>query len=287
MLWATLAIISGFFDSLGFTVIKKLNKLDIYSKLLFLNLTTLPFIFIFSLFYEIPKVSSEFYVVILINTLVFLSAQFLMVKSLQISDMSLAVPMLSFTPVFLLLSSYLLLKELPTFLGLIGIAVIVIGSYILNITSINQGYLEPIKSIFKNRGVFYMMGVAFLFSITGNLAKIGIKLSNPGYFMVMQYFLTSLILIVIFFKKLKNLKNDFLSNTKMILALGIVSSASESLIAISLTSSIVPYIISLKRTSIIFSVLLGFFLFKEKNFKEKVVGAVLMFAGAALIILSQ
>jgi drug/metabolite transporter (DMT)-like permease len=43
--------------------------------------------------------------------------------------------------------------------------------------------------------------------------------------------------------------------------------------------------ISIKRTSSIFSVLYGHFLFKEKNIRERLIGAIIMLVGAALIIL--
>src|SRR3989338_7215807 len=48
---------------------------------------------------------------------------------------------------------------------------------------------------------------------------------------------------------------------------------------------IVPYMISIKRTSSIFSVLYGWILFKEKNIKVRLIGAVIMLIGAGLIIL--
>mgnify|MGYP000474666247 CR=1 FL=1 len=48
---------------------------------------------------------------------------------------------------------------------------------------------------------------------------------------------------------------------------------------------IVPYMISIKRTSSIFGFLYGKFVFKEKNIKERLTGALIMLIGAGLIIL--
>ena len=64
---------------------------------------------------------------------------------------------------------------------------------------------------------------------------------------------------------------------------GFSNAASEILIGVVLTSSIVPYIISLKRTGILFSVIIGILIFKEKNFKEGITGNIIMFIGVLLI----
>ena len=51
--------------------------------------------------------------------------------------------------------------------------------------------------------------------------------------------------------------------------------------ALSMTD--VAYMISVKRTSLIFSVIYGKFLFGEKNTGERLLGSVLMVAGVVLI----
>jgi len=54
---------------------------------------------------------------------------------------------------------------------------------------------------------------------------------------------------------------------------------------LAITLVIVPYMVSIKRTSSIFGVLYGKFMFKEKNIKQRFLGAAIMLIGAALIIL--
>jgi uncharacterized membrane protein len=49
----------------------------------------------------------------------------------------------------------------------------------------------------------------------------------------------------------------------------------------------VAYMISVKRTSLLFSILYGHYLFKEEKIAEKALGAVIMFAGFLLVVLSK
>ena len=285
MIWALFSIMAGLGDAVSFAIMKKLSDADIYVKLLFYNVMTLPFLLFGFLFYEIPRVSLGFYIVIIINSIVWIVATFLLMKSLETGDLSASIPILNFTPVFLLFISYLLLGEFPNFQGLVGILVVVAGSYILHISSIKSGYFEPIKSIFIGRGLS-MFVVAFLFGITASLAKIGIQLSNPAYFMFMHYLFVSLVLTILYFNKIRENKKQIKANFKYFLVMGIAVAFSEILAGTAFKLTLVPYVISLKRTSIIFSVLIGYLFFREKHFKEAIIGSIIMFIGALLITLS-
>ena len=54
------------------------------------------------------------------------------------------------------------------------------------------------------------------------------------------------------------------------------------MLALSLTK--VAYMISLKRTSVIIGVIYGYVLFKEKNIRERLAGAIIMFIGFVMIV---
>jgi len=285
MMWAILSILSGAGDAVAFASIKKLNQLGTRMILLLRHLVTLPFLLLGFLFYKIPKVSSGFYLITLANVIIFLIAMYLLVKSIRMSDLSVSIPMLNLTPTFLLLTSYIMLGEAPSVQGVIGIFITIIGCYIVNLRYAKRGYFEPFKMISKNKEVVYMIIVAFLFSITSNLVKIGIKMSNPAYFIFINYLFASVILIALFFREFENTRL-LIKNTKWILTLGVSTAIMEMLIAVAVNFSIIPYILTLKRTSVIFSVLIGFLFFKEKNVKEAIIGAVIMFIGVLLITLS-
>jgi len=49
----------------------------------------------------------------------------------------------------------------------------------------------------------------------------------------------------------------------------------------------VAYMISVKRTSLLMSVMYGYFLFQEKHMKGRFVGALLMFIGFVLVVSSR
>jgi uncharacterized membrane protein len=46
----------------------------------------------------------------------------------------------------------------------------------------------------------------------------------------------------------------------------------------------VPYMISIKRTSILFAILFGYLFFREEKIRERLLGGVCMFGGMVLIL---
>lgn len=63
--------------------------------------------------------------------------------------------------------------------GLIGVVLIVIGSYVLNIKRRNAGYLALFKAMLEQRWPRLMLYAAFILSITSSIDKIGVLNSSP------------------------------------------------------------------------------------------------------------
>ena len=242
----------------------------------------------------------------------------LYMKALRYSDLSISVPMLTFTPLFLLVTSPLILGEFPSLLGLLGIFLIVSGSYLLNIKEWKQGYLAPFKALFRERGPKLMLIVAFLWSITSNYDKVGALNSSPIIWilavnlfiaicmipLILKYSLTSSQEISVLSpasQKTSGLspsskirssrdKNNIVliqQNIKILVIMGILSTLTSIFQIYAITLTLVAYVIAIKRTSVVFSVLWGHYIFHEKGVKERLLGASIMVLGVVLIVLSN
>jgi drug/metabolite transporter (DMT)-like permease len=286
MLWAILSVLSGLGDAIGFAFMKKLkgtgNSVVVWVQYAF----ALPFLLALLYFSYPEKIIADVYWVALVNSILLIIPAYLLVKATQISDLSVSMPMLSLTPLFLIITSYLMRGELPTFYGVIGIFLIAAGAYTVNINHSSDGFLEPFKRLIKDKGPFYAIIVAFIWSITSNLFKTGILYSGPVFYNAVVYLFSSMIMLPLVFIKFKDKVRDIKTNFNSLILLGCLSAFMTVLAAYAMLSSIVPYVIALKRSSVIFSVLIGFIFFKEKNFKHAIIGSGIMFIGAVLIMVA-
>jgi uncharacterized membrane protein len=227
----------------------------------------------------------HFFEAVFISGIVNVAAAILYHRAIQIGDISAVVPMLSFTPLFLLIFSPLLVNEFPDATGLAGIILIVTGSYLLNINMKVRGIFSPLRSIIKDRGTRYMLIVAAIWSISANFDKRGIEASSVWqYIFFINLFVTTIITIFIGTKGL--IKTEAMKpEWKNLLLVGLITGFGFFVHMTALSLTLVAYVVSLKRTAGMISVGLGYFFLNEKNIRERFLGSFIMFIGVLLIVL--
>ena len=243
-----------------------------------------PFLLSLLFFIPLPKLESGFWSILLIVAILDVIAAILYIKAIRLSPLSLIMPLLCLSPLFLVMTSFLILGEFPSFFGIIGIIFIVLGVYLLNIKDLRKGILIPFKALFIEKGCRYMIFAAFIYSFTANFGKILIQKSSPLFFSAIYFPLLVIPFLILFFIKSRKDVKRVVLNFKDFFWIGLFFALMIIFHSLAITLVIVPYFASIKRTSSIFSVLYGRFLFKEKNIKERMIGAVIMLIGAALII---
>jgi drug/metabolite transporter (DMT)-like permease len=204
-------------------------------------------------------------------------------RAIKVSPLSLSLPFMAFTPMFIILTGWLILGETVSWPGLAGIALITGGAYCLNFSRISSGLLAPFKSILTEEGSRLMLLVAALYSVTAALGKLAIEHSNPYTFGVTyQLAFTLLIALGLPFMPQTSLKS-LVHRPFMGLTLGTVVFISEISHWIAISQTQAAYMIALKRTSILFAVLYGAWLFKEEHIRERLLGALIMLIGVVCI----
>jgi drug/metabolite transporter (DMT)-like permease len=213
-------------------------------------------------------------------------AYVLYMKAIKRSPLSLTLPFLALTPVFLIISGKIILHEDINPIGLSGILLIVFGAYALHAGTSRLGIFEPFRAIFKERGSIYMIIVAFIYSITSACGKFAIKQSSPLFFgATYDPLLGFLFIPVVCIRYSRGALNLSLlkSHKWQFLLLAIVFSLSVITHCIGISMANAAYMISIKRLSMVFAVFYGHILFKEKEIANRLIGTSLMFAGAVLI----
>jgi len=205
-------------------------------------------------------------------------------RALKASPLSLSLPFLAFTPGFMILTGWIILGERISMTGLTGILLIIIGAYVLNLSEVRTDLLGPFRAIFREPGSRFMLATAFIYSFTAPIGKLGTLHSNPYFFgVIYNLVLTgSLFLLLPFFPGARPFK-IFHQRPKAATLLGLTVSIEvfSHYLAIALVQA--AYMISIKRTSLLFGVLYGALWFKEKNIGERLTGAIIMLAGVFVI----
>lgn len=233
-----------------------------------------------------PEVGEAFYVSMAFALPLELLALVLYVKALKLSPLSLTLPFLALTPVFLLVVPWLILDERVTLWGAGGILLLAAGSYALHLKQSREGILKPFKAIASEKGSLYMIGVAFLYSITATLGKSAILASDPLFFAGV-YFMLCFVLFtpLMVYKNYGKMRSQIPTVIHSARWPGIFFALMMLTHAYGISLTQVTYMISVKRVSLLIGVVYGYFLFKEENIRERILGGVLMLGGFLMIVL--
>ncbi|MFQ5956346.1 MAG: DMT family transporter [Candidatus Brocadiales bacterium] len=284
MTWFYYSELAAFFDASSAALSKKaVERSDVYTVAWVRYGYSFPILMCIIMFTEFPPLDSTFFLANAALIPLEVLAIILYTRAIKYSPLSLTLPFLALTPVFLIGTSFLMLGERPDKSGAAGIFLVALGAYLLNVHATKKGMLGPLRAIIAEEGSLFMIAVAFLYSITSNLSKIAVLHSSPIFFAAfhpasMVLALSPILMIISGggFKKV-------FSRPVLFTAIGI----SQVLMYITHNLAIllieVPYMISVKRTSLIFGVLYGWILFKETNVEERLLGSIVMFAGVVLI----
>lgn len=280
MIWFAFAILTAFFESLKDVSSKhSLKKLDAYLVAWMANVFAIIFLIPLLLFIGIPPIGAPFWIALLIGGSLNVVSFILYIKAIQIADLSLTVPLVALTPLFLLFTSPLIVHENPTIADAIGIILIVIGSYVLNLRERQKGYLAPLNALLQNRGSRYMLMVAFIWSITSNFDKIGVVNSSPLFWSTALYSYLAVGMFPIALYKSHQKFGQILPNFKPLILIGFFHAIGIVFQMTAVAYTLVTQVIAIKRTSALISVWLGHILFQEPGIQERLIGAAIMVLG--------
>jgi len=284
--WLIFGILTAFFEAVKDVFGKQnLKKSDEYVVAWSLSFFSVIFLLPWVLYTGIPPLNSQFWLALLIGGSINAVTALLYIKAIKLSDLSLTLPLVALTPLFMLVTSPLIVGEYPNFFDYIGILLIVAGSYLLNIKEKSKGYLAPFKALLDEPGPKLMLIVAFLWSITSNFDKIGVKNSYPIFWLFSLFGTMSVLLLPVLLHHTPNPGRKILKQLPMLAAMGFFNAIGVIFQMQALTLTLVVQVIAIKRTSVLMGVLFGHFLFKEKDIQQRLLGAGIMILGVLFISL--
>ncbi len=233
-------------------------------------------------FVGVPELDSTFFFTTLLLIPLEVTALILYQRAIKVSPLSLTLPFLSLTPVFLLLTSFLMLGERPDKSGMVGVVLVATGAYLLNVHATKEGLLAPFRVILREEGSLMMIIVALIYSITSNLGKVAIQHSSPLFFATTY---PAMLAIVLFPITVSISGLSPLTSRPALFGLIGLFNALNTLAhchAISLVE--VPYMISVKRTSLLIGVFYGWAFFGETHLRERLLGSAVMLLGMTFIV---
>ena len=224
--------------------------------------------------------------------------QFANTKAVLLEEASLVVPVGATTPATIIFASMIMLGEYPTSLGWVGISVITLGTYILNI----QAYLEkkknvrtwrnwlaPFLMLGKSRGVQWAFASALIATVSLNLDALAYRHANVAFAGGCIFATVGAANLLAAWRngEWRTGKTAAGFSKLNLLAIVVFHTGAIWFSSAALRYGITPYVGTLKRLQIPMVIILAYvFLGEKENFRGRFVGGILMVIGATLIALA-
>jgi drug/metabolite transporter (DMT)-like permease len=232
-----------------------------------------------------PSPQITFLIYLVIDVSLITCVMWLYFTALQVSPMSMCVPFLSFTPVFLIPSGYLILGQVPSPLKAVGVLLIVVGSLVMHRKLFSEGLMAPVRAVIRERGSRYMLLVSLIFAVTNPIDAKLVQMSD----VFTEAFSYGVGLSISFWLMTRIRGGDFAAASKgnwKWISLAALSDAVSLLFQLaSYTYIAVVITVSIKRAGIILAVLSGWLFFHEREITDKVIAASVMFCGVLVLYL--
>ena len=217
--------------------------------------------------------SSELLKFVVIMGILGALGNYYIIKALSIGELSSLAPINSYKPVVALLIGFLYLNEVPSVKAVLGIILIILGTYFI---------FAPAKN-FNKIAIFYRV-LALIFSaseaifikkiiIMSGVAQSFILWSIAG-FVFSVFFITGKNIIT---------PKPLVKNQLLLVALTAIMQYSTNFVFSKIN---VSYALALFQLSTLVSVYLGANIFHEKDLRRKLTASIIMIIGAVIIILS-
>ena len=208
-----------------------------------------------------------------------------LVKALEGGDLSVLGPINAYKSIVGIIMAIIMLGEYPNLWGLLGMALIIYGSYFVLDTTDDKFSWR----LFNRKEIQYRLLAMVLTAIEAVFDKKVILASSPAIaFISWCWFgaLFSFVLLLFMKQKVTSYishikKNDFYKYLYLIICIGIMQFTTNYVFK----NMPVGYALALFQLSVIVSVLLGHRIFKEKDIRKKLIGSAIMIVGSVMIIL--
>ncbi|MDP2683791.1 MAG: EamA family transporter [bacterium] len=247
---------------------------------------SLPIYIIFLCRSGIPAIDPSFWWIISIDAPLLIFTNILLIKDEKIAPISTTLPLLSFTPVFLIGTSYLFLGELPTTFGIMGIFLVVAGAILLKGEEIRKGLWYRIKNIFSHKASLYILIIALIWSFNANFAKMAMQRSSVEFYLFIIVLIETVFMSIwMGYRYRHHYKKMISGHLPLLIAAALITAIANIIFLFGLETVFVSYAIAIKRGILIIgSLILGAVYFKEKNMKFRIIGTTIMVIGLVFIL---
>jgi drug/metabolite transporter (DMT)-like permease len=241
---------------------------------------------------QIPHIDAIFVAALLASAALNWAATLLSTVALSKADAGLVSPLLTFNPAFTLLISWLALDEVPGVRQTLGVAVVLVGAYLLEVEEARTGLLAPLHLLLRRPGTLLAIFASALWGTTTVLEKLAIDHMTPPSGPVVALLGTCLMVVLLtpgawWMRDREGTREPRwkgVARHPRALSLAIVIAGIAPLFGFTaIALGLVGYVATIFKLSAVLSILWAWWFLGEGRIRSRLLGAGVMLVGGLLV----
>ena len=263
-MWFTLSLLSALFQVLRNVAMKRLghaldDTINVWGRFTFL----LPFAGLGIMIQGIPPIQEGFWTCGFLFGITQVLGTMSLSKALKKSDISLVTSLWKLSLLLLVCWGYIALGEIPSAMGLSGLALSVLGVYLLNIRQARISFWAPMAALVKDPGQRWTVGAAMGYAPSVVLIKKMALLSDPMFAIFMAYVVCSAMITPYTLYRSRQYFCMIRTHWKGFVALGACAALATWFGTTAYTLTVSSYVEAVKQVEVLLALMIGYFLFDE------------------------
>lgn len=207
-------------------------------------------------------------------------------RSLDEGDLSRVYPIARSAPALVFVIAVLFMGETVSLPGVVGICLAALGVYTISLNRLTPAALvQPLRNFRNDAATRYALLTLLAVAAYSIVDKQAVTHFHPVAFAFIYPWFSILLLsgYITTAKQKGTLRREWRRNRRSILACGVLGIFGYFLILVAFSLERISYVVGLRQISVVFSVLLGVILLKERHGRQRMISAVMIFIGVFLI----
>jgi len=207
-------------------------------------------------------------------------------RSLDEGDLSRVYPIARSAPALVFVVAVLFMGETVSLPGAAGLFLAALGVYTINLNRLTPAALiRPLRNFRKDAATRYALLTLLAVAAYSIVDKQAVMRFHPVAFAFIYPWFSILLLsgYITAVKKKGALRQEWRVNRWSILTCGVLGIFGYFLILVAFSLERISYVVGLRQISVVFSVLLGVIILKERHGRQRMLSAVMIFIGVFLI----
>jgi transporter family protein len=208
------------------------------------------------------------------------------IKAFKVLDSSVVSPLFNLGTVAVVILSLIFLKETLTPIQTLGVLLLILGTYILEL---KKGHIfSPFVELYKSKKIHLILVSTLLYSLHAVLSKFLLFYIEPITYIFIEVVLMAVVLTLVAYIRhngFKDIKRGFAVHRWMIVVIALFSLLAELATFFALNNGEASLVIPIVRTWTLFVVVLGGTFYKEGHLRNRIIATTIMLVGIFIIYL--